>query len=343
MSPIFSPPSPRAPDWKSPFKKVLPGRSNVIARLRPKIKSSEPSLPAPHLDTVGADGTKFIPQCKNGRLHGRGACDTKGSVAAMLSALCELANLKSRPLETEIVFAGLIDEEHAQAGSRALAKSKFKADLAIVGEPTRLQVVTAHKGSLWLELETRGKAAHGATPQFGKNAIHEMARIVDLLETDYAARLRKRKHKLLGHATVNVGTISGGTQPNIVPDLCTISIDRRTLPGETDANVKNEIAAFLHAGKLSAKIISMKLAPALPLETNHKLPLVQKFLKSTGQLKPLGVHFFCDAAILSAGGIPSVVFGPGDVAQAHTADEWISLAELERGKNLLLRFLNSLP
>jgi acetylornithine deacetylase/succinyl-diaminopimelate desuccinylase-like protein len=325
------------------LQKVLPGRSNLIARLLPRNKIRRTILLAPHLDTVGADGTKFIPQRKNGRLHGRGACDTKGSVAAMLSALCELANSKSRPLETEIVFAGLIDEENAQAGSRALAKSKFKADLAIVGEPTKLQVVTAHKGSLWLELETRGKAAHGATPQFGKNAIHEMARIVDLLETDYAAQLRRRKHPLLGTATVNVGTISGGAQPNIVPDRCTISVDRRTLPGETDLGVQREIAAFLRAKKLSAKIASAKLAPALPLETNPKLPLVQKFLKCVGQSKPLGVHFFCDAAVLSAGGIPSVVFGPGDVAQAHTADEWISLAELERGKNLLLCFLNSLP
>jgi acetylornithine deacetylase/succinyl-diaminopimelate desuccinylase-like protein len=325
------------------FQSVLPGRSNLIARLLPRNKIRRTILLAPHLDTVGADGTRFIPQRKNGRLHGRGACDTKGSVAAMLSALCELANSKSRPLETEIVFAGLIDEEHAQAGSRALAKSGFKADLAIVGEPTRLQVVTAHKGSLWLELETRGKAAHGATPQFGKNAIHEMARIVDLLETDYAAQLRKRKHPLLGTATVNVGTISGGTQPNIVPDCCKITVDRRTLPGETDAKVKSGIMAFLRARNLSAKISSTKLAPALPLETNHKLPLVQQFLKSVGQSKPLGVHFFCDAAILSAGGIPSVVFGPGDIAQAHTADEWISLAELERGKNLLLRFVNSLP
>jgi acetylornithine deacetylase/succinyl-diaminopimelate desuccinylase-like protein len=325
------------------FQKVLPNRSNVIARLLPKNKIKQTILLAPHLDTVGADGIKFIPQRKNGRLHGHGACDTKGSVAAMLAALCELANSNSRPLETEIVFAGLIDEEHAQAGSRALAKSKFKADLAIVGEPTKLQVVTAHKGSLWLELETRGKAAHGATPQLGKNAIQEMARIVDLLETDYAAQLRKRKHPLLGSATVNVGTISGGTQPNIVPDFCRISIDRRTLPGETDTKVKNEITALLRAEKLSAKIISTKLAPALPLETNYKLPLVQNFMKGVGQSKPLGVHFFCDAAILSAGGIPSVVFGPGDVAQAHTTDEWISLAELERGKNLLLHFLKSLP
>jgi acetylornithine deacetylase/succinyl-diaminopimelate desuccinylase family protein len=325
------------------FQKILPNRSNLIARLLPRNKIRQTILLAPHLDTVGADGTKFIPQRKNGKLYGRGACDTKGSVAAMLSALCELANAKSRPLETEIVFAGLIDEEYVQAGSRALAKSKFKADLAIVGEPTKLQVVTAHKGSLWMQIETRGKAAHGATPQFGKNAIHEMARIVNLLETDYATRLRRRKHKLLGHPTANIGTISGGTQTNIVPDICKISVDRRTLPGETDAEVRSEIAALLRAKNLPAKIISTKLAPALPLETNHKLPLVQNFFKSVGQTKPLGVHFFCDAAVLSAGGIPSIVFGPGDVAQAHTTDEWISLAELERGKNLLLRFLNSLP
>ena len=340
------------------FQGVLPGRSNLIARLLPRNKTRQTILLAPHLDTVGADGTKFIPQRKNGRLYGRGACDTKGSVAAMLSALCELANAKSRPLETEIVFAGLIDEEHAQAGSRAfvgqasrlsltLGKNGDRRDacpaLAIVGEPTRLQVVTAHKGSLWLELETHGKAAHGAMPQFGKNAIHEMARIVDLLETDYAARLRKRKHPLLGTATVNVGTISGGAQPNIVPDRCKITVDRRTLPGETDTGVQLEIAALLRANTLPAKISSAKLAPALALETNPKLPLVRQFLKCVGQTKPLGVDFFCDAAVLSAGGIPSVVFGPGDIAQAHTADEWISLAELERGKDLLLKFLKSLP
>ena len=324
------------------FQNVFPGRSNLIARLLPRNKTRQTILLAPHLDTIGADGTKFIPQRKNGRLYGRGACDTKGSVAAMLTALCELAHAKSRPHETEIVFAGLIDEEHAQAGSRALAKSGFKADLAIVGEPTKLQVVTAHKGSLWLELKTHGKAAHGAMPQFGKNAIHEMARIVDLLQTDYAAQLRRRKHPLLGTATVNVGTISGGAQPNIVPDRCAISVDRRTLPGETDAGVQREIAAFLRARKLSAIISSAKLAPALPLETNPKLPLVRKFLHAVGQTKPVGVDFFCDAAVLSAGGIPSVVFGPGDIAQAHTADEWISLAELERGKNLLLKFLKSL-
>jgi len=325
------------------FQKILPGRANILAHLSPKGKIKQTILLAPHMDTVGADSDKFIPQRKDGRLHGRGACDTKGSVAAMLCAVLELAASKSRPQHTEIVFAGLIDEEHAQAGSRALIKSGFQADLAIVGEPTRCRIVTAHKGCLWLHLKTRGKAAHGATPQLGKNAVHQMARVVEALETDYAAQLRRRHHPLLGAGTINVGKISGGTQPNIVPDACVIEIDRRTLPGETEAGVKREIAVLLRKKKLSTQLVSSKLAPALPLETNFRRPLVRELLGTAGQQRPLGVDYFCDASVLAAGGIPSVVFGPGNIAQAHTLDEWVSMAELERAKNLLVRFLKSLP
>ena len=325
------------------FQKVLPGRSNLIARLRPQGAVQQTLLLAPHLDTVVADSIQFIPQRRRGRLYGRGACDTKGSVAAMLAAVFALAQEPSRPQATEIVFAGLVDEENAQAGSRALAASGFQANLAIVGEPTQLQVITAHKGSLWLELTTRGVAAHGATPHLGKSAVHEMARIVDLLETDYRAQLRRRRHALLGTATVNVGTIAGGSQPNIVPDRCVIRVDRRLLPGETEAGVRRELADLLRSKGLSATIDVAKLAPAVALETDPGLPLVRQFLRSIGQRKTLGVDYFCDAAVLAVGGIPSVVFGPGNIAQAHTSDEWISLAELERGKNLLLRFLRTLP
>ena len=194
------------------FQKVLPGRSNLIARLRPRNKIRQTILLAPHLDTVSADDSQFIPRRKNGRLHGRGACDTKGSVAAMLTALCELAESKSRPQETEIVFAGLVDEEHAQAGSRALVRSPafrrlamsdrrdgLPTTLAIVGEPTRLQVVTAHKGSLWLQLETHGKAAHGATPQFGQNAVHEMARIVEIAGNGLRRAIAKAPSSVARH------------------------------------------------------------------------------------------------------------------------------------------------
>jgi acetylornithine deacetylase/succinyl-diaminopimelate desuccinylase-like protein len=325
------------------FQKVFPERANVIARLLPAGKIQSTLLLAPHMDTVGACGTAFIPQRKNGRLHGRGACDTKGSVAAMLDALMELAKSPGRPNHTQFIFVGLIDEENAQAGSRALVSGGLRADLAIVGEPTQGRIVTAHKGSLWLNLETCGRAAHGATPQLGQNAVHQMARIVDALETGYAAQLKKRRHQLLGNGTVNVGKISGGTQPNIVPDHCAIEFDRRTLPGETERGVIREITALLAAKKLRAKISSFKIAPALPLETDPHLPLVQSLMRCAGQARPLGVDYFCDAAVLAAGGIPSVVFGPGNIAQAHTADEWISLAELERAKNLLLKFFKTLP
>ena len=327
------------------FQKVLPGRVNLIARLGPKGKIAQTILLAPHMDTVpAANESQFVPRKEGDRLYGRGACDTKGSAAAMLSAVIALANSKQRPSATEIIFAGLVDEESAQAGSRAFARSYLKANLAIVGEPTGLQVVTAHKGNIWLQLETHGKAAHGSRPELGRNAVHEMARIVDALETDYAAVLRKRRrHPLLGRATVNVGTIRGGTQPNIVPDSCVITVDRRTLPGETEAGVKREIETFLARKKLRAAFSLARTEACLPMETPAKLPLVQHFLRSAGQRKPVGVHYFCDAAILAEGGIPSVVFGPGDIAQAHTADEWISVRSLERAVEILVHYLGSLP
>ena len=325
------------------FQEVLPKRRNLFARLRPSGRVTRRILLAPHMDTVGlASNSQLNPVEKNGRLYGRGACDTKGSVAAMLTALLQVAESGRRPANTEIVFIGLIDEENNQSGSRAVAKSGLKANLAIVGEPTRLQVVTAHKGDLWLSLESRGKAAHGARPELGRNAVHEMARIVDLLETTYRRQLKKHRHPLLGHPTINVGSIRGGTQPNIVPDRCEISIDRRTLPGETEAGVRREILALLKTHGLAARIGNNKGADCLALETNPGLPLVRQLLGLARQTKPIGVHYFCDASVLSAGGIPSIVFGPGDIAQAHTVDEWISLTSLERATALLTRFLRSL-
>ncbi len=324
---------------------VFPNRANLLARLSPRGRIQQRVLLAPHLDTVGGDempGSLFTPRARHGRLHGRGACDTKGSVAAMFAALCQVAQSRQRPERTEIIFAGLVDEENGQGGSRALVASEFKADLAIVGEPTRLRTVTAHKGDLWLQLETRGKAAHGARPELGRNAVHAMARIVDCLETTYARQLRRQRHALLGHATVNVGSIAGGGQPNIVPDRCVISIDRRTLPGETDAAVKREIKTLLRRQHLPARLIDAKGVPCRPLETSPSHPLVGRLLRCTGQKRPLGVDYFSDAGVLADGQIPSVLFGPGDIAQAHTHDEWVELRQLEQAKNLLVAFLQSL-
>ena len=328
------------------FQAVLPKRSNLLARLSPAGGARQRVLLAPHLDTVGGPevpGELFSPRRKHGRLSGRGACDTKGSVAAMLAALMEVSRSGKRPAQTEIIFAGLVDEESGQAGSRALATGKLRADLAIVGEPTALRVVTAHKGVLWLQLETRGRAAHGARPELGVNAVHAMARIVDVLETTYAAQLRRRKHPLLGHPTINVGSIEGGTQPNIVPARCIIAIDRRTLPLETDVQVLREIREVLRKRNLSAEITSLQSATCLSLETSSKLPLVESFLRGIRQKGLVGVDYFSDAGVLAESGIPSVVFGPGDIAQAHTPDEWIEVRQLDQAKDMLIRFLRSLP
>ena len=325
---------------------VHPGRSNLLARLTPTGPVRRRLLLAPHLDTVGGDPLSaklFEPVEKHGRLHGRGTCDTKGSVAAMLTALIAVAKGGPRPQETEIVFSGLIDEENAQTGSRALVESGFKADLAIVGEPTRCRVVTAHKGDVWLEIETIGKSAHGATPHLGRNAVHAMAQVVDLLETTYAKSLYQRRHALLGTATVNVGTIQGGTQPNVVPARCRISVDRRTLPGETESTVRAELRRLLSAHGIQTRFGSLRKLPCVALETNPDLTSVHELMQLTGQKGPLGVHYFCDAAVLAEGGTPAVVFGPGDIAQAHTADEWISLRELDRATALLTKFLRGQP
>ena len=285
------------------FSPALPGRPNLIARLGPKRPRARVVL-APHMDTVGhatMSDALFRPVKRGDRLFGRGACDTKGSVAAMLTALSNVARSATRPRETEIIFTALVDEESGQGGSRA-------------------------------------------RPELGRNAVHAMSRVVEWLETDYAALLKKKRHPLLGTATVNVGTIHGGTQPNIVPDLCEISIDRRTIPGETHLGVIRELRALLKARGLVAELVDDKsTAPCWPMETDATLPLVQTFMAGAKQRSALGVHYFSDASVFAHGGTPAVLFGPGDIAQAHTADEWISLRSLESATALLTKFLSELP
>jgi acetylornithine deacetylase len=154
--------------------------------------------------------------------------------------------------------------------------------------------------------------------------------------------LKKRKHWLLGNPTISVGAIRGGTQANVVPDCCEIIIDRRTIPGEREVDVVRELKHFLKTQN-GARLVNYKQNPCLPMETDLKLPLVREFMAQLGQSEAHGVDFFCDSAVLSAAGIPCVVFGPGDIAQAHTSDEWISLTQLERATTILEHFLLSLP
>ena len=319
------------------------GRDNLIVRLKPLGQATHRIILAPHMDTVGGDLDKiFRPTKKGERLHGRGACDTKGSVAVMFHAMEHLAK-RHRPANTEIVFIGFVDEECNQTGSRAFSKLKLKANLALVGEPTRCRVVTAHKGDLWLRLSSIGKAAHGARPELGRNAVHTMAKCIDTIETEYAQNLLKRRHPVLGHPTINTGIVRGGSQPNIVPDVCEADLDRRTLPGESFTTISREIGEVLKKRGLKARLTNVKGYTCPAMETDPTLPMVQQLMRTVRQTKPLGVDYYCDAANIAATGVPAIVWGPGDIAQAHTADEWISIRQIERGMDVLTRFLLSLP
>lgn len=331
---------------------VAPGRDNLWVGVLPTASTSgkKPAhrvVMAPHLDTVGGQALHeglFDPRKVDGRIHGRGACDTKGCVAAMFHALERLAATPSRPQNTEVWFLGLVDEEKGQAGSRKVGASDWRADLVIVGEPTELKVVTAHKGLTYAVGKIRGRAAHGSKPQLGDNAILSAARLVEQIETTYSTNLKKQSHPKLGSGTVNVGKIHGGAQANIVPDYCEIHVDRRTLPGESKASVLAELMEIARLAGAQDKVewdLGHLERPAM--ESSQDLSWTQTLMSHAGVTQTQGADYFCDAALISQGGSPSIVFGPGSIDQAHTADEWIEIESLERGSEILFNFLRSLP
>ena len=325
-------------------QKVATGRDNLLVRLTPDGEIKYRVLLAPHLDVVPAPIEAFTPKIIGNQLHGRGACDTKGSVACFFQALLDLASSSERPRETEILFVGLVDEEFAQAGSRAFAESTITGDLAIVGEPTGLEVVSSHKGSLWIQLETTGKAAHGSTPEKGVNAIEKMHKAMNLLLVEYQNSLNSKSDPLLGSPTLSIGAIQGGNQPNIVPSRCQLELDRRTIPSETPESVMEELhLLFGELGQSAPTIKISRTVPCPPLQTNPELPFAKLLLKCANQKETKGVPYFTDASPLSMGGTPALVFGPGNIEQAHAEKEWIDLEELEKAHSIVFNFLKSLP
>ena len=193
-----------------------------------------------------------------------------------------------------------------------LAQKGPKGDLALAGEPTGLQVVTAHKGNLWLQLKTKGKSAHGSTPQHGRNAIEAMTPVLEFLFGEYPNDLKSRTHPLLGSPTLSVGKIRGGSQPSVVPNECVVDLDRRTIPGETEASVRKElIEAFKERSIPLPEFSKSRSVPCPPLDTDPNLPFCQSFLRAANKRKPRGVPYFTDASPIAMGGTPALVFGPG--------------------------------
>ncbi|GAA5496161.1 acetylornithine deacetylase [Rubritalea halochordaticola] len=330
-------------DFEVTLEEVLPGRPNLIARC-PGPKDRPRIFFGPHTDTVGVSGMVFDPFCGDivdDTIIGRGASDTKGPMAAMLTALIENKDLLAT-LPIAVDFVAFMAEESSQHGSKHFAKQHAdEYSFAIAGEPTSLDIVYTTKGSLWLTLAARGTAAHASQPERGSNAIMTLARSLDIINRKLSNRLATFTHPVLGHSTLNVGTIQGGTRPNIVPDFAQAEIDIRTTPDLMVAGgALPLVTSFLEEMNLPLEILSAHENP--PMATPEDNTMIKQIIKATPSCQLVGAPWFSDAAHLSAVGLPSICLGPGSINQAHTKDEFIKIADLEAGHTFFSNFIKSL-
>lgn len=340
-------------------QRVEAQRDNIIARLDGRIAVDQGGkllLWEAHQDTVPVDGMTiepFRPVVRDGRLYGRGACDIKGGLTAMLGALARLA--ESRPPEMPtIILACTVNEEFGFTGATALTTLwtsdvpsiiPRKPDAAVIAEPTQLDVVVAHKGTARWRCHTHGRAAHSSQPHLGDNAVYKMGRVLAAIES-YATTVAPTlpAHKLCGKCTLSVGTIRGGISINTVPDRCTIELDRRVLPGEQGqeawAHVVEYVKRFAGINFPVEHEPCFLMGPSLSDEGNGPLAdrLSAVARQRTGRGAKVGVPYGTDAGKISASGVPSVVFGPGSIDQAHTCDEWLSVDELQQASDVLYEF-----
>lgn len=324
---------------------AAPGRPNVVGVL-------EGRAPGPtlmfcgHLDTVGvADmAAPFDPVERDGRLYGRGAQDMKGGLAAMIGAAGRLAT-EGWPAG-RLLVAAVVDEEYASVGADALVAA-WRADGAVVTEPTDLAVGVAHKGFVWIEVETRGRAAHGSRPREGRDAIVRMGRVLARLGALDRMLQKRPPHPLLGTASLHASLITGGRELSSYPDRCVLQMERRTLPAETPATALGEVEAIL--GDLAAedddfagtaRLIFAR--PAYELGADHVLAQqLQRALARRGRPPCVtGLSFWTDAAVLGAAGIPTVVFGPGG-AGLHSVEEYVELDQVLACQDVLVEVARS--
>jgi len=341
---------------------VVDGQENILARLPGDCSAQGATavvLLDAHMDTVPVEGMRippFQPEVRDGRIYGRGACDVKGGMAAMLTALARLAALPQRRRPT-VVMACTVNEENGFSGAEHLVSQinggasgllPRRPDAAVIAEPTGLNVVVAHKGVVRWRCNSRGKAAHSSRPESGENAIYRMARAVLAMERYQGIELRRlASHALCGPASLSVGTIRGGTSVNTVPDRCTVEIDRRLVPGETPDAARAHLIEYLAREPGLAAVLEHEPAyltgPALSDETNG--PLAERLAAAAktvlAECPNVGVPYATDAAFYSNAGIPAVVFGPGELAQAHTDNEWVSVEQLQQAAEIYLRFLQA--
>lgn len=314
---------------------AAPGRPSVLARLPGE--SEEAIWFDAHLDTVSGEGMAFepfIPRIEGDILYGRGAADCKGCLAAMMAAMMAVAESGQRP-PASIILTATADEEYRMRGLTSLLDSGVRARAAVVGEPTSLEVVVAHKGVARFRIIAKGKAVHSSRPEEGVNAIYHMARAIQLLEA-YARRgVGRETDPLLGKATLAVTVIRGGRHANVIPDRCEVEVDRRLLPSEEGRRAVADVRAYLTDAVPAEVELEFTppdvLVPGLSISVEDSL--VQAVLAAvrevTGSAPINGMSGTTHAGTLMAAGIPAVVFGPGAMGQAHTPTEGLDLNQLE--------------
>ncbi|MDF1823262.1 MAG: M20/M25/M40 family metallo-hydrolase [Verrucomicrobiales bacterium] len=324
------------------FEEVLPGRPNVIGHF-PGRSTGPGLLFAPHTDTVSVQGMTIDPfaaEIRDDKIFGRGASDTKGTMAAMLWALYELKD-QLPTLKLPVSFVGLMGEEAGQPGSKHFARAHAQDySFAIVGEPTELETVHAHKGCVWIELSTAGRSCHGSTPELGENAIRKMMPLLMNLLEQLENALSDYADPTLGASTVSLGKMEGGTSPNIVPSLCRAILDFRETPalhaaGGSVELVKSILKTLDPSGSIRLNVIG----DSVPLLTDPGIEGVKR-LQSIGS-KITTAPWFCDAGRLGECGLAAVACGPGSIAQAHTKDEFLSINDLNAGVAFYRQFLET--
>ncbi len=324
-------------------------RANVIARIN-STASRGALLFASHLDVVPAgEGWKepaFAAVEREGRIYGRGAADMKGAIASIVTAIRQIVRAGVK-LQGDIIFLAAAGEETDSCGAKRFIRTWGgrlpKLAGVVISEPTDFEVVTAHRGLLWVEISTAGKATHGSTPQLGVNAIASMKKVLDELEN---YEIHFKPHKLLGSCSMSINTIVGGKAINVVPDKCSIGIDIRTLPAQDHRDIINDFKKTfgkLKRGNPQFDASVSVVRDVAALETGNKCRFVKDFCSIVGKNRPRAVGFATDGPYFARMGVPVVVFGPGKPEFCHKPNEFIEVSDLEKAvecyKKIILSFL----
>jgi acetylornithine deacetylase/succinyl-diaminopimelate desuccinylase family protein len=323
-------------------REVRPGRPNVFGFLNGKQGRTTLML-AGHMDTARTTGypEAYAAKVEGGQMHGRGACDMKAALAAYLGVVKALRKSGSH-LNGHLIICGIVDEEYQMLGSKAIGQGGRLADQGIIGEPTNLRVCPANKGRVSTKIVTRGRAAHSSVPEKGINAIDKMSKVIRAFGDYNQELLGRSPHPLCGHGRFTPGVIRGGVQVNMVPDYCELEVDRRTLPGETRESVYSEFTARIRKAAEGDPDFAYEITEPTwliaPNDISPGEPVVAALRAAHQGIfgRDPGVEAFVAGSDAPYMGFPTVICGPGSIAQAHTTCEFVNLQEVTDAARLYL-------